>query len=97
LTYPSTRQIAELHLDERIASSRDAINKTLATSSKAVSGAFNNLWADIEVMRETQRKKNEARASTANYPLNPEKVRGPLGDVTPLAVPATMKCRTNCS
>jgi len=86
------RQVAELHLDERLASSREAINKTLATSSKAVSGAINNLWADIEVMRETQRKKNEERATNAAYPLNPEKAREPLDEsVPPPPAPATIK------
>jgi hypothetical protein len=47
--------VAELHLDERIQSSRDVIGKHLATSQKKVSTAFNNLWNDIEAMRETQR------------------------------------------
>lgn len=85
-----TRQVAELHLDERLASSREAINKTLATSSKAVSGAINNLWADIEVMRETQRKKNEAARAAASAPaLNPEKAREPLDDAVP---PALTRC-----
>jgi hypothetical protein len=49
--------VAELHLDERIQSSREVIGKHLATSQKKVSTAFNNLWNDIEAMRETQRLK----------------------------------------
>jgi hypothetical protein len=49
------RQVAELHLDDRIQSSRDVIGKHLATSQKKVSTAFSNLWNDIEAMREAQR------------------------------------------
>ncbi|KAA6409608.1 MAG: hypothetical protein FRX48_06220 [Lasallia pustulata] len=53
------QQVAELHLDERLASSKDLLNKHLATGQKKVSTAFNNLWADIEVMREAQRRRHE--------------------------------------
>jgi hypothetical protein len=51
------RQVAELHLDERIQSSREAIGKHLATGQKKVSTAFNSLWNDIETMREAQRQR----------------------------------------
>lgn len=65
MTKKTNRQITDLHLDTRLASSREAINKTFATGGKAVSGAFNTLWADIEVLRETQRKKLEVSRSAA--------------------------------
>ena len=55
-------QIQTLHLDDRLATSKEALNKHLATGHKKVSTAFSNLWADIEAMREAQRK----RAATAN-------------------------------
>jgi hypothetical protein len=51
------RQVAELHLDERLQNSREVIGKHLATGQKKVSTAFNNLWSDIEAMREAQRQK----------------------------------------
>ncbi|MCJ1351719.1 MAG: late secretory pathway protein avl9 [Icmadophila ericetorum] len=58
------QQIQELHLDERLATSREALNKHLVTGQKKVSTAFNNLWADIEAMREAQRKRaEESRAA----------------------------------
>jgi len=65
------RQVSELHLDERINAGREAIGKQLASGQKKVSTAFNNLWADIEVMREAQRKraaeqKTAAEASSGN-------------------------------
>jgi hypothetical protein len=48
-----------MHLDERLAVSRDAIGKQLAVGQKKVSSAFNNLWAEMEAMREAQRKRQE--------------------------------------
>jgi hypothetical protein len=54
-----------LHLDERIQNSREVIGKQLAVGQKKVSSAFNNLWADIEVMREAQRKRNEEHKAAA--------------------------------
>jgi hypothetical protein len=52
-------QVADLHLDERLQASREQIGKTFASGQKKVSTAFNNLWADIEKMREEQRQKQE--------------------------------------
>lgn len=57
-------QIQTLHLDERIATSREALNKHLATGHKKVSTAFSNLWADLEAMREAQRKRAENATAT---------------------------------
>ncbi|OJD09907.1 hypothetical protein AJ78_08862 [Emergomyces pasteurianus Ep9510] len=56
------QQVAELHLDERVREGREALNKHLATGQKKVSSAFNSFWADIEAMRENQRKRNEEKA-----------------------------------
>ncbi|GFF26527.1 mitogen-activated protein kinase hog1 [Aspergillus lentulus] len=58
-----SQQVAELHLDERVREGREALNRHLATGQKKVSAAFNSFWADIEAMREAQRKRNEERAS----------------------------------
>lgn len=55
-----TLQIQTLHLDDRLATSKEVLNKHLATGQKKVSTAFTNLWADIEAMREAQRKRAEA-------------------------------------
>ncbi len=61
-------QIQTLHLDDRLAQSKEVLNKHLATGQKKVSTAFTNLWADIEAMREAQRKR--AEATTANSGSN---------------------------
>ena len=59
-------QVAELHLDERFNQTREVVGKRLADGRTQVTGAFNKVWADIEVMREAQRKRTEeARAASA--------------------------------
>jgi hypothetical protein len=57
-----SQQVADLHLDERVRESREALNRHISTGQKKVSAAFNNFWSDIEAMREAQRKKNEEKA-----------------------------------
>ena len=58
-------QVAELHLDERIRDGKEVLGKHLATGQRKVSTAFNNLWNDIEVMREAQRKNAAERRAAA--------------------------------
>ena len=48
-----------MHLDERLEKSREAIGKQLAVGQQKVSSAYNRLWAEMEAMREAQRKKQE--------------------------------------
>ncbi|KIW08622.1 hypothetical protein, variant [Verruconis gallopava] len=59
-------QVAELHLDERLNSSREVIGKHLATGQARVSEAFNNLWADIEKKRGEQRKRAAERRAAGD-------------------------------
>lgn len=62
-------QVAELHLDERFSQTREVVGKRLADGRVQVTSAFNKVWADIEVMREAQRKRSEeARAAAAANP-----------------------------
>lgn len=64
-----TTQVAELHLDERFNQTREVVGKRLADGRVQVTSAFNKVWADIEVMREAQRKRSEeARAAAAANP-----------------------------
>lgn len=55
------QQIADLHLDERVRESREALNKTLASGQKRFSEALNSFWADIEALRESQRRRSEEK------------------------------------
>ncbi|KAI9865856.1 MAG: late secretory pathway protein avl9 [Vezdaea acicularis] len=59
------QQVSELHLDERFSVGKEVLGKHLATGQKKVSSAFNNLWADIEVMREAQKKRHEEMRAAA--------------------------------
>lgn len=54
-------QVAELHLDERFNSTREVVGKHLATGQAKVSTAFNNVWADIEAMRQAQAQRAAER------------------------------------
>lgn len=69
-----------MHLDERLEKSREVIGKQIAGGRAKVSSAFNNLWSDIEAMREAQRKRQEEanalkeeemKAARANEPYSP--------------------------
>ncbi|KAF1992208.1 hypothetical protein K402DRAFT_387871 [Aulographum hederae CBS 113979] len=75
------QQVSELHLDERFQNGREVIGKHLATGQKKVSSAFNNLWADIEVMREAQRQRQEEHkakvAAGLEEPGSPPPRKGP--------------------
>jgi hypothetical protein len=61
----ATRQVAEMHLNERLEKSREAIGMQLAVGSQKVSSAYNRLWAEMEAMREAQRKRAEEQKLTA--------------------------------
>lgn len=63
-----SQQVADLHLDDRVREGREALNRHFSTGSKKVSAAFNSFWADIESMRETQRKRNEEKALQTQSP-----------------------------
>ncbi|KAI1528154.1 Avl9 multi-domain protein [Pyrenophora tritici-repentis] len=53
------QQVAEMHLDERLEKSREALGKQLAVGQQKVSSAYNRLWAEMEAMREAQKQRAE--------------------------------------
>lgn len=60
-------QVAELHLDERVKEGREVMQRNWERGKKSVGTALGNLWADIEVMREAQRRNAaERKAATAS-------------------------------
>jgi len=61
-------QVAELHLDERFSQTKDVVNRRLADGRTQVTSAFNKVWADIETMREAQRKRAEEDAANGGAP-----------------------------
>ncbi|KAK8207201.1 transport protein Avl9-domain-containing protein [Phyllosticta capitalensis] len=69
-------QVEALHLDERFAHGKETINKHLAEGQKKVSTAYNKLWADIEAMREAQRRKRDEEAKAAVEKTEKEEKQG---------------------
>ena len=59
------RQVAELHLDERLEKSREVIGKNVAAGQAKVSTAYNKLWADMEAMRKAQKERQEEQRVAA--------------------------------
>ncbi|KAF2225062.1 transport protein Avl9-domain-containing protein [Elsinoe ampelina] len=62
-----TAQVAELHLDERWRGGKEALAKNFAEGQKRIGGFIGGVWADVEAMREAQRKKAEEQRA-ANPP-----------------------------
>ncbi|KAF5022624.1 hypothetical protein F66182_5324 [Fusarium sp. NRRL 66182] len=58
-------QVKELHLDERFAQGREALGRNLAAGREKASFVLNKLYADMESLREAQRRRaEEARAAS---------------------------------
>lgn len=69
------RQVAEMHLNERLEKSREAIGQQLAVGQQKFSTAYNRLWAEMEAMREAQRKRQEEQrlaAEKEGRPYDPQ-------------------------
>lgn len=61
-------QVKELHLDERFAQGKEVLGRNLAAGREKASFVLNKLYADMEALREAQRRRaEEARAAS---PLN---------------------------
>ena len=52
-------QVKEFHLDERFAVGREVIGRNLQAGREKASTVFSKLYADMEALRESQRRKNE--------------------------------------
>ena len=52
-------QLKDLHLDERFAQGRDILGRNFAAGREKASTMFNKLYADMEYLREMQRRKAE--------------------------------------
>ncbi|KAL1843331.1 hypothetical protein VTJ49DRAFT_2148 [Mycothermus thermophilus] len=53
------QQVQELHWDERLAQGKEVLGRNLAAGREKASSWFNKLYADVEALREAQRKKSE--------------------------------------
>ncbi len=57
------QQVAELHLDERMREGRETLGKHLAMGKERFGQFSNKLWADVEALREAQRKRASERSA----------------------------------
>ncbi|KAI0132046.1 transport protein Avl9-domain-containing protein [Xylariales sp. AK1849] len=53
------QQVQDLHLDERFAVGREVLGRNAAAAKEKASTMFNKFYADMEAMREAQRKRAE--------------------------------------
>ncbi|KAL2148576.1 hypothetical protein VTH82DRAFT_2130 [Thermothelomyces myriococcoides] len=58
-----TQQVQDLHWDERFAQGREALGRNLAAGKEKASTLFGKLYADMEALREAQRRKSEEAKS----------------------------------
>jgi hypothetical protein len=58
------QQVAELHLDDRVREGRETLGKHLAFGKERFGQFSNKIWADIEGMREAQRKRASEEGGT---------------------------------
>ncbi|ORY65488.1 transport protein Avl9-domain-containing protein [Pseudomassariella vexata] len=76
------QQVQELHLDERFAVGREVIGRNAATARDKASTMFNKLYADMEAMREAQRKRaEESKAAAAAPPVDLAKAQQTVNSV----------------
>lgn len=68
-------QVKELHLDERFAQGREVLGRNLAAGREKASFVLNKLYADMEALREAQRRRAE-EARAASLQDNPDQPAG---------------------
>ncbi|RDA90154.1 hypothetical protein CP533_2197 [Ophiocordyceps camponoti-saundersi (nom. inval.)] len=54
-----SEQVKELHLDERFAQGREMLGRNLAVGREKASTMLNRLYADVEYLRESQRRRSD--------------------------------------
>jgi len=59
------QQVQDFHLDERFAVGKEVIGRNFAAGKEKASTVFNKLYADMEALRESQRKRQEEQRALA--------------------------------
>lgn len=57
-----SQQVQELHLDERFEATKEVLGRNIASGKEGVNKLFNKLYADMETLRENQRRRAEDNA-----------------------------------
>ncbi|KAK0321854.1 hypothetical protein LTR82_007340 [Friedmanniomyces endolithicus] len=72
-------QVAELHLDERFSATREVVGKRLVEGKEQVGAAFGRVWADVEALREAQRRRAEEARVQAQAAAGEDGGEGKVG------------------
>ncbi|CAK7275227.1 hypothetical protein SEPCBS57363_006573 [Sporothrix epigloea] len=72
-----TQQVQDFHLDERFAQGKEVFGRNIAAGREKASTLFNKFYADVEALREAQRK----RAEEARQAQQAERAQGNDGGV----------------
>ena len=59
------QQVQDFHLDERFATGKEVLGRNLQAGREKASTVFNKLYADMEALRESQRRKHEEQRALA--------------------------------
>jgi hypothetical protein len=59
------QQVQDFHLDERFAVGREVLGRNYAAGKEKASTVFNKLYADMEALRESQRRRQEEQRALA--------------------------------
>ena len=71
-------QVKELHLDERFAQGKEVLGRNIAAGREKASFVLNKLYADMEALREAQRRRaEEARANGGMAPASSDAHKTP--------------------
>ncbi|GAW20052.1 hypothetical protein ANO14919_095460 [Xylariales sp. No.14919] len=83
------QQVQDLHLDERFAVGKEVLGRNLAAGREKASTLFNKFYADMEALREAQRKRAE---ESKTEQLDVEK-NGQQGDVSKVQTASSVGSR----
>ncbi|RWA14932.1 hypothetical protein EKO27_g202 [Xylaria grammica] len=83
------QQVQDLHLDERFAVGKEVLGRNLAAGREKASTLFNKFYADMEALREAQRKRAE---ESKTEQLDAEK-NGQQGDVSKVQTASSVGSR----
>ena len=82
------QQVQDMHLDERFAAGREVLGRNAAAAREKASTMFNKFYADMETMREAQRKRAEETKAAAETTEQNGAGGATNGDATKAAAPA---------
>jgi hypothetical protein len=75
------QQVQDLQLDQRFAAGREVLGRNLAAGKEKASTVFNKLYADMELLRENQRRRQQEQKALAEKNGTPPTSPGFVPDI----------------